>query len=376
MFYRAFVFIMLLFPICFFGQINVSEQIKPSELARQDDNKIYLVDFWATWCGPCINASKYLEALQWQYPNDFYVVSLSQENADIVKKFLTNHKTKLAVAIDFDGETFKKFNVQSLPDAILFNAKGETLWRGHPADFKPHHIDKYLRENPTEISVGNMLKEEAYEMVAETETIESLKKDIEFELLETDWDESVQIENKGDYINIQGRLQDILAFSNGFYKNQIQIAPEINNSYNFKINYNTKAYANMFKSIVKVLKLNIKEKETEGEVLVFNTNTSTFWDTKQIDWGNNNTQYLIGDTEIQADNVSFGNIKYQLANLLQSPIVLASQTNEINETDLHDWQIHYKYYDLMVSSLRDDYGILVEKTTAQYPSYVITKRKK
>ncbi len=369
---KATLFILLLYPFCFFGQINISEQIQASELARQDANKIYFVDFWATWCGPCINASKYLEALQWQYPNDFYVVSLSQENPETVKKFLTTHKTKLAVAIDFDGETFKQYQVQSLPYGVLLNAKGETLWQGHPADFKPHHVNTYLNENSGKISVSSMLQKHAYNMVQEVQTVEILEKDIEFVPLDKDWIESIHIENKGDYLAIKGKLQDILAFSKGVYKDQITIDSNLNKSYVFKINYNTKAYANMFKSIVKALRLNTKEEVVKGEVLVFNTTTATFWDTKQIDWKGNNIQYLIGDSEIQADNVTFGNIKYQLANLLQTPIVLLA---DFDETNLHDWQIHYKYYDLMVSNLRDDYGILVEKKTVEYPRYSVIKKR-
>ena len=38
--------------------------------------KYVLIDFWGTWCGPCIPAKKYLGSLQKQFPRDFYVISM------------------------------------------------------------------------------------------------------------------------------------------------------------------------------------------------------------------------------------------------------------------------------------------------------------
>ncbi|MBD0832098.1 TlpA family protein disulfide reductase [Aestuariibaculum sediminum] len=370
---RLFVIFVWLIPVFMTGQIKISNFIKPSELARQDQNKLYFIDFWATWCGPCVHASKYLEALQWQYKDDFYVLSLSQEDSKIVTKFIENKPTKLAVAIDFDGEAFKKYNVKSLPYGILFNAKGENLWEGHPAEFKPVDIDAFLKLNKEQISVKSMFEENAYNMVLESDNLETLDKNIKIERLEKDWGEVLQTENKGDFVEIRGRIRDILAYAKGISRGQIQLESRFNESYRVKVNYNSRAYTNLFKNIVRGLKLNIKEENKVGDVFVFNTDAATFWDTNQIDWGNNNLQYLIGDAEIQADNVTFKNIKYQLSNLLETPIL---EEGKLADNVLHDWQIHYKYSTLMVDNFRDTYGVTVKKENKEYPIYVIYKKKK
>jgi len=108
-----------LYLLCFFssmfifGQIKISEYIQPSSIATQTNNKLYFVYFWATWDGPCIHASKYIESLQKQYPENFYVLSLSQESPEVVKRFVLKHKNGLATAIDYEGETFPKYKVYS-----------------------------------------------------------------------------------------------------------------------------------------------------------------------------------------------------------------------------------------------------------------------
>jgi hypothetical protein len=58
--------------------------------------------------------------------------------------------------------------------------------------------------------------------------------------------------------------------------------------------------------------------------------------------------------------------------VLETPIVLASNI----ENQEHDWDIHYKYFDLMVSIMKDNYGIDIEKKVIEYPEYIITRRGK
>ncbi|GAA4896700.1 hypothetical protein GCM10023311_21820 [Flaviramulus aquimarinus] len=355
----------------FFGQIKVSEHIQPSAIAKQNDNALYFVDFWATWCKPCIHVSKYLESLQKQYSNNFYVLSLTKENPDLVKRFVLKHKTDLAIAIDYDGETFKNNSIRSLPHGVLYNADGEKLWEGHPADFKGHQIVGFLNRNKKQVSVNKMFKVQAYEKSVVVKDV-GLKKD--FEIIKLNAKEntgSLQVVKHLSYLDLKGSLQDILAYTMDSFKNQVNLSEELNKRYQMRFKFGSDAYSNKTETILKALRLKGKSTEVHGEALVFDIKTSTFWDTEQIDWGKDTQHFLIGDSEIQADNVTLNQITYQLANLLKTPIVLVN--NDIDE-HIHDWNVHYKYFDLMVSSLSDNYGIQVEKKMVNYPQYIITKK--
>ncbi|WP_298239088.1 TlpA disulfide reductase family protein [uncultured Algibacter sp.] len=368
---RVIYLLCFLFPIFFFGQIKISEHIQESQIAKGNNNALYFVEFWATWCKPCIHVSKYLESLQSQYPNNFYVLSLTQENADVVKRFMKKHKMNLAVAIDFEGETFKHNNIQSLPQGILFNANGKKLWEGHPADFKNYHIRKFLNSNSKKISKEKMFKLNSY--VKEVVKVkESPKKDFSITKLQsTEHRNEFQIIKHSSYLELKGNLQDILAYSLNVYRNQIKIPSELNNFYQVQFNLDSSAYSNKSNTILDALNLGHVSIETAGEALVFDIESPRFWNTNQIDWGVETPHFLIGDSEIQADNVSLQDVSYRLANLLNTPIVIE---NSKFVTELHDWQIHYKYFDLMVSNMIDNYGISIAKKNVSYQQYEIKKR--
>lgn len=367
-----------LYLLCFlsstfiFGQINISEQIQPSSIAKQDSNALYFVDFWATWCGPCVHVSKYLESLQEQYPNNFYVLSLTKESPDIVKRFMLKHKMKLAVAIDYEGETFKNNNVRSLPFGILYNASGEELWKGHPADLKGYQVGGFINTNRKSIGVSDMFKIKTYEKYVVVEEVEQ-KNDFEIVDLNIIEDNGVlTVEKHKFFIELKGNLKSILAYTLNSHINQIEIPEELNKSYEMRFKLNSQAYFDKTKIILKKLRLKKNEDEIEGEILVFDIKDPRFWGSDVINWGPDTPKFLIGDSEIKADDVSLNEIKYKLIDLLDIPIVINHQNIDVNL--LHDWDIHYKYFDLMVSGMWDSYGINVAKKNIKYPNYVISKR--
>lgn len=362
--------IALMLPFFFFGQIKISENIQRSSLASNDENALYFVDFWATWCGPCVHASKYLTALQRQYPDKFHIMSLSQENPDIVKRFMQKHPMQLAVAIDNNGETFSKYNIASLPYGILFNAKGEKLWEGHPAEFKTYHLEGYLSTNKKTIGVDKMYQLQSYKPVNIVKA-ENFKGDFDIVKLKQPLSTALAVEKKPNYLEISGSLQDILAYTNNVYNEQVKVSSDIQNHYRVRFKYDTEAFNSKTKVILKRLRLKQKDVKVSGDVLFFDIKNSSFWDMNQIDWGNDTPNFLIGDTDIKADNVSLNQVNYQLANLLNIPIITS---NDKIAEQLHDWDIHYKYFELMTSSLRDTYGINVEKRRGEYPNYIITKK--
>jgi len=367
-----------LYLLCFlsstfiFGQINISEQIKPSSISKQNNNALYFVDFWATWCGPCIHVSKYLESLQEQYPDKFYVVSLTKESPDIVDRFMLKHNTKLAVAIDFEGETFKKNNVRSLPYGILYNAFGDELWKGHPADLKGYQIGGFLNKYKKTIPVSQMIKLHEYEKFVIVEE-EDQKNDFEIINLNFVEDNSeLRVTKHKSYLELKGNLRDILAYAVSSHKNQINIPEDLNKSYEMRFKLNSDAFFNKTKTILRKLRLKKNIAEIEGEVIVFDIKDPHFWGTDQINWGPDTPNFLIGDSEIKADNVSLDEVKYKLIKLLDVPIVMNHDNIDLKLT--HDWDIHYKYFDLMVSGMYDSYGINVSKKNIKYPQYVISKR--
>lgn len=369
------VLILMLCPVLIFGQMRISERIQESPVTNNEESKLFFVDFWATWCGPCITVSKYLSSVQRQYPNDFYILSLSQENPEIVNRYLIKRKTDLAVAIDYEGETFAKYGVVSLPYGVLLNADGEKLWEGHPAELKKHQIDAFLKAHGKSAYVNTMFKLDAYQKEnKELNIANTLDEDFEYVKLTNNYNDELQIEKKDTYLQLTGTLKQILAYTNAVSEVQIELSPNnANESYKMTFKYDSNAYSKMKKTIYRTFKLKESYLESEGEVIVLNIANAKLWDDRQIDWGNDTPNFLIGDSDIKADNVSLNDIKYKLSSLLKTPILIENNIS-LNKNLKHDWDIHYKYFELMTTNFLDNYGINVEKKRMPYPKYSIIKK--
>src|ERR1039457_5194390 len=70
--------------------------------------KVVVLEFWATWCGPCVKAIPHLNDLAEQFKDKPVVfISVTSENEDVVRIFLKNHPMKTWVGLD-DYEVLNK----------------------------------------------------------------------------------------------------------------------------------------------------------------------------------------------------------------------------------------------------------------------------
>lgn len=360
------IFFSFLFIQSIRSQIIMSERIQYSQLANSDDKKLFLIDFWATWCGPCVTVSKYLNILQEKYASELYIVSLTEESPEVVKKFLQRHPTKLAVSLDYDRTNFKTYKIKALPRGVLLNSVGKVVWEGNPADLKSSHIDRFLRQNPNKISIYDFLKYKSYERsVNQHITFEG---DFKITQTQTPTEQMPRIEQSTEeLISIEGTLSQIFAFLLDVSTLQIEVPEELNRTYNLVIRNNiNKLY--ILEQIKNQLKISQNQTERQGEVLeVTLLSYNHLWDKNQVEWGVSTPKFLIDDLQITADNLTIREILALVGQLRQIPIQLMNQPQYVRK-DAYDWQIHYHFSDLLMNNL-NDYGFKTNLKSSTYISY-------
>ncbi|HAO79285.1 MAG TPA: hypothetical protein DCQ92_09965 [Verrucomicrobia subdivision 3 bacterium] len=107
--------------------------------------KVVVLEFWATWCGPCVQSIPHLNDLAEQFKNKPVVfISVTSENEDVIRLFLKNHSMKAWVGLDDYEVLNKAFHVQGIPHAVIVDATGHIAAIAHPADLKPENLEEVL----------------------------------------------------------------------------------------------------------------------------------------------------------------------------------------------------------------------------------------
>jgi len=104
---------------------NAPEEISLESLR----GKVVMLDFWGTWCGPCVKKLPDVEAIHKKYADRGLVVIgvHSEQGAESVATFLEKEPLSFPIAVDV-GKTAKSYGVNSWPTYFLIDKAGKTKW--------------------------------------------------------------------------------------------------------------------------------------------------------------------------------------------------------------------------------------------------------
>ncbi len=166
---KAWLLLTLFLPILLFAQFDLSKKqsemigTKIKDLTITDylrnkptninfNNKFKVIEFWATWCKPCLRAVPHLNRLQNKF-NNRNVVFISFTYEPPEKTFKTFEKVKFEsiVVSDQTKTTHRNLNIEYkgtmvLPRTVLIDDENNIVWYGKPNQLSEKLIEKFLRK--------------------------------------------------------------------------------------------------------------------------------------------------------------------------------------------------------------------------------------
>jgi thiol-disulfide isomerase/thioredoxin len=105
--------------------------------------KFILVDFWATWCGPCRQAIPELNKFHAKFKDKIIVIGLSDETEEDVQK-MNSPQIDYWKAIDTDRRTANFCGIHTIPHAMLIDPDGIVRYQGHPAQLTDTALERLI----------------------------------------------------------------------------------------------------------------------------------------------------------------------------------------------------------------------------------------
>lgn len=126
-------------------EIKVSKWMQGNEIKTYKKGTVYVVEFWATWCGPCIKSIPHINKLSEKFKGkaEFVGVSVWEEPEDLETRttdFIKEMGKDMTYRVALDSKDFMATNwmeasmSNGIPTAFIINQEGVVAWIGHPME--------------------------------------------------------------------------------------------------------------------------------------------------------------------------------------------------------------------------------------------------
>lgn len=105
--------------------------------------QVVVLNFWATWCGPCVREMPMFQEYQDRYPNFVMLGVNEEESPEMVRQFFDQMGLSYTILLDQKAEMGRALRVTYLPTTFIIDEKGEIRFR-HYGILTEEQLSHYL----------------------------------------------------------------------------------------------------------------------------------------------------------------------------------------------------------------------------------------
>ncbi len=362
--------IVFLIPILGFGQIKINQWIHEPSSEQLHSSLVY-VDFWATWCAPCISSMPHTQALEKKFGDQVLFLYISDEPENKIKTFMSRKKYNFYTANDPEHYNYNHFNIKAIPAAMLLNPVGKIIWQGKPWELDERLLKKFIAKYGQKKGKSNRIK--LYKRIKLNDK-EKYTTENKFSLKYKRFDYDIPFKSSHEHrqITYQGALKSILSKMLNVEPYQIQIQ---NDMTYWKIVFSDQFELQQPKVAELFLKsagLNWQKLDKKFKIYQLNERDTSSWlsrDLYQYAESPDKSLSMIDDYFLTIDNAS----AKQLAHILsdKTPWIF---TYEGANNQVYDWNIRIDNLENLLKNLISDLNFEIIEITKQLPVYIIKQK--
>lgn len=137
-------------------ELKIEKWLKGTPVEKFESGRIYIVEFWGTWCPPCVKSIPHLSEIAKKYGSDVTVIGIAASESEKtglagVEAFLEKNDPSMdyIVAFDSTGETKKLWMDAAkrlgIPSSFVVDRNGVIAYIGHPGNLEEEEFDNPLK---------------------------------------------------------------------------------------------------------------------------------------------------------------------------------------------------------------------------------------
>jgi uncharacterized protein (TIGR03435 family) len=328
--------------------------------------KVVVLEFWATWCGPCVGAIPHLNELADKLKDEpIQFIAITTEEEKVVRPFLRKKPIHAWIGLDINKSMFDAYDVTAIPRTVIVDAKGIIAAISHPTDLTEGQLrDVLAGKNVASAQPAKSTpeREALFQVVIRpSKTVGA----------------STSVSNKGSITLSRATVLDVLSYSYGINPARIvnsSALPEGRFDFTIKTpdTGNQRAQSWLRQAVAATFGVTVRLETSETEVFILKAGQPSGHLAATASVGS--SAMSSGGGSLNCVNQSMSSLARSLEGILKKPVI-----NEASLTNYYDFQLLWNekasgeadVKDL-ASALHEQLGLELEPARREIEMLVVT----